>query len=96
VAGLITDSGVRRVQLGIGNVRQVATWMQEHGGGVAGLAWRDTGTITERGIFWGTLEGAIVHARIGDWIIRDRTGEFDAYETPPSCSFSYEWVTTGL
>jgi hypothetical protein len=84
----------QRVQLSTGNVGMVAKWLLDVGAGVLGLSWRDSGDIRQRGLYYGTLSGGIIHAPVGDWVVLDtRTGDFDTYEVPPSGSpvTSYEW-----
>lgn len=79
-----TDGPYERVQLSSGNVSAVARWLLDSGAGALGLAWKDSGAISERGLYYGTLAGGIIHARVGDWIERDsRTGDFDSYEVAP-------------
>jgi hypothetical protein len=85
----------KRVQLSTGNVGMVAKWLLDHGAGMLGLSWQDSGDIQQRGLYFGTLGGGIIHAPVGDWIVLDtRTGDFDTYDAPPSWespSTSYEW-----
>lgn len=76
-------------QVTLTNIRWLATWMEQEGGGVAGLTYCETGDVFSRGIRWGTLSGS-EEARIGDWIVQEPTGlfrvvleeEFDLYYQP--------------
>ena len=59
-----------QVQLTLSNIRTVGEWIRSEGGATAGMQLITTGDIGARGLRLGTLEGGVLTARVGDWIIR--------------------------
>jgi hypothetical protein len=80
---MLSDLPVLAVQVTYSNVAEIAAFIRDHGGAVAGLRWRADGPLPQRGIWIGTLSG-IEEAYVGDWIVRGRNGEFTIH---PAATF---------
>jgi hypothetical protein len=54
----------------------IVRWIRAEGGGTAGMDYHETGSVFERYIRVGTLDGTINEFYLGDWVILGATGDF--------------------